>query len=306
MFKRLSCLLILFCLLTGAALCEGGSLPIDFSPGMEWNPNGIRTDGYEDSTISVTITTGRKENIKADWPTGCDWFVADIVIKDPSQLRTMAAQNFNSYAVMDGPYLAKRANAVLAIEGDFYKSDERRGLGFIIRQGEMYLNNLDSSGSQRPMLMDVLLIDEDGNFHGFFRPEKGTLSDTVDGKRVINAFSFGPILVNDYKAVEDFNGADTFINMAADRRAQRMCICQVEPLHYKAICCASPKSGNCGMNVREFADFVATQGVRIAYNLDGGDSTMLILCGQKQNEIRNADTRKIMDIIYFASAEGAE
>ena len=56
------------------------------------------------------------------------------------------------------------------------------------------------------------------------------------------------------------------------------------------------------MTLKQFALFCQEKGAYTAYNLDGGDSTMLIFKNQKLNDIDNPHTRDIADIIYFASA----
>ncbi|MBR1993480.1 MAG: phosphodiester glycosidase family protein [Firmicutes bacterium] len=56
------------------------------------------------------------------------------------------------------------------------------------------------------------------------------------------------------------------------------------------------------MTLRQFAELVGSLGVECAYNLDGGDSTMLIFNGEKVNDKGNQNTRDISDILYFASA----
>ena len=47
-------------------------------------------------------------------------------------------------------------------------------------------------------------------------------------------------------------------------------------------------------------------GVENAYNLDGGNSSALIYLGEKINAKSNPRHRPLSDIIYFASAVGAE
>ena len=56
------------------------------------------------------------------------------------------------------------------------------------------------------------------------------------------------------------------------------------------------------MTIAQFARLVKTQDVLVAYNLDGGDSTWLYFKGAKVNDLGSTG-RKLMDIIYFASAE---
>ena len=76
-----------------------------------------------------------------------------------------------------------------------------------------------------------------------------------------------------------------------------------QALKYRVICCAAPRRGSKGMTLEKFRSFVAEmKDIRIAYNLDGGDSTVLIINGQKINDVENPNTRDLADIIYFATA----
>ena len=284
MKKLLALLAFCLCLtLVCPAVCEEKEplLPIDFSAGMEVDPDNYLSDReYQDPTLHIVIEEGRED--------GCDYWVARIKVQDASQLRTMSAGGFDTEMSMKGTALAKRVNAVLAIDGDYYCYT---GTGYILRQGELYLDLLVGE-------RDVLLIDEDGDFHVRHLPNAGEVSDTVDGKKVINAFYFGPILVENGVVPEVVDGP----NMAATERRQRMCIAQTGPLEYMVVCCEAPARGSSGMTLRQFAELVATLDVDIAYNLDGGDSTMLIFDGEKLNDVTSTSTRSICDIIYFASA----
>lgn len=264
-----------------SALSEGvNPLPINFMPGAAPQASGFVGElAYEDPSISVSIETGRVD--------GCDTWVATIRIADASQLRTVSAGGYNSDAAMSGTGMARRMKAVLAIDGDYFCYT---GKGFILRQGELFLNDLQGD-------RDVLMIDENGDFHVYYKPEANSLSQTMDGLNMVNAFFFGPILVDNGEALK-VRGS----NMAENEKRQRMCIAQVGPLEYKAICCAAPARGSAGMTLQQFADFVAAQGVQTAYNLDGGDSCMMLFNYEKINDVRNTSTRDICDIIYFASA----
>lgn len=296
---RLLAMALALCLMAPAVLAEDAApeapaaraLPIDLSAGPAPDPAGYTGAWeYQDPTISVSIEEGVVDTKVP--PHKCSYWVATIKIADPSQLRTMAASDFYSNRVTKGTTLAKRANAVLAINGDFYCYT---GIGYIVRQGEEYLNLLEGD-------RDVLLIDDQGDFHPVLKPEAGSMDGTVDGRKVVNAFFFGPVLVMDGKAVENLTG----VNMAHDTGRQRMALCQVGPLEYKAICCAGPARGSSGLTLQEFASLCASQGVQTAYNMDGGDSTMMIFKNQKINDVYNKSVRSIADIIYFASAREAE
>ena len=204
---------------------------------------------------------------------------------------------------MKGPLLAQRANAVVAINGDFWNSKEKRGMGYIVRQGILYQNKLANNRNWDARLMDVLLIDEDSDFIALQQPMEGKIPGLLNGKRVLNAFSFGPILVQDGEAVTNYHQSDFWLDMAADKPRQRMCICQTGPLRYLVLCCAGPYKENEGMTLRELGALAASMGAQTAYNLDGGYSTMLYFNGRQLNESGNTSPRALMDIIYFASAE---
>ena len=225
------------------AWAEGVSpLPIDFSGGTPLD-EALFTDEwtYEDPSISVSIEKKRAMAGDVD----CDYWIATVRLADPTQLRTAAPNGFDSDMVMDGPSLARRVNAVLAINGDYFSYT---GEGYIMRQGELFLNVLTGR-------RDILLVDEDGDFHLLEKPKRDTVTDTVDGKKVINAFYFGPVLVRDGKVNWQMDLRD---DMAAEVRRQRMCIAQVGPLEYKCICCGPPARGNSGMTLMEFAKVVAS------------------------------------------------
>lgn len=280
------------------------TLPIDFSAGMKPWAQGLSTDGmsYEDPTISVVITKSRAYET--------DYWVADIRIADASQLRTAAAsvafadsKSAESIAqgagAFDQPFVQKEAlrisdnvNAVLALNGDSYGHLPTLGYqGYILRQGKLFFNSLNGK-------RDVLLIDEDGDFHGVPLAQSGAIGDTIEGKKIINSLCFGPILVDEGKVVPYTLPED----MAEYEGRRRMCIAQVSQLHYKVIGCMSNYRGNVGMTLGQFAEIVAGEGVRIAYNLDGGESSYIILCGKKINTVEIEGTRPLWDIIYFASA----
>ena len=287
-----ACVLALLAFAACAALGEEAArLPIDFSGGMPLKEEFFTgTWSYEDPTISVSIVQKRYSGPHYD----CDYWVADIKIADASQLRTMAANGFDDFVTEEyGAVIARRVNAVLAIDGDYFTYTTE---GFILRQGEVFLNVLKGR-------RDILLVDEDGDFHIIRYAARDDAVTEIGGKKIINAFYFGPALIMDGAIVWDM---DLRADMMAEEGRQRMCIAQVGPLEYKCICCAGPARGSGGMTMIEFARAVAKEGVQTAYNLDGGDSCMMIFNGEKINDVGNKSMRKITDIVYFASAYGAE
>ena len=277
-------LLVMLCVPAGLAE-EVPTLPVDLTPGKAVSQsNYISETEYQDPTLHVVIESGRKDN--------CDYWLARITIGHASQLRTAAAATFEVEYALKGQYIAKRQNAVLAIDGDYFSYYP---YGIVLRQGVLYRDKLRQE-------RDVLAIDEDGDFHIFLVPDKGEVPAVYQGKKIINAFHFGPALVID----GEVGTLDASYWLAPELKRQRMCIAQTGPLEYMALCCAGPQRGSEGMDLMQFAQLAKELGAENAYNLDGGDSTMLIFNNEKVNDKENQNTRPISDIIYFASAWDGE
>ena len=167
-------------------------------------------------------------------------------------------------------------------------------LTYILRQGVTYLNVLWGN-------RDVLLIDEDGDFHIFLAEEHPEKMDKtqVDGKKIVNALCFGPALIKDGRRNENLSAAPTYCE--PESMKERMVLCQIGPLEYMVVACAHR-----GLKLSEMADMILylEPNVQQAYNLDGGISTQLLFLGRRINNtsIKPEDIRKLVDIVYFASA----
>ncbi len=255
---------------------------------LGWNPYGgnpvkdanyLSANEYKDESIHVTLKEGVFDGTK--------YFVANVEIVSPTQLRTAAAgTKFDSTMVMNGTYLARRVNAVAAINGDYYSYYTD---GYLIRQGTMYRN---SPNVER----DVLLIDDQGDFHIVCQATKEIISEDYGDLKIMNSFNFGPGLVVDGVKVSGFFDAGN----AAFERKQRACIAQTGELSYFLLVCEGPHSGaDVGLDLKSFAELAHKLGAQNAYNLDGGYSTMLIFNNKMVND--KVRTREISDIIYFAT-----
>lgn len=256
------------------------SLPIDFSAGVEPLEEGyIGNLEYQDDSIHVRIEENRIFNSNV--------WIAYIKIASPTQLRTLSSKGFDMMQVTRGKVLAERANAVLAINGDYYSYENT---GYLIRQGQLYRT---LPGGVR----DVLLIDDRGDFHIALAATQETLAE-YDMSHMVNTFNFGPALVIDGQRVEKYIDNRN----AALKPRQRMCIAQTGPLEYMCIANGSSARGSQGLTLEQLSIIAYDYGAVNAYNLDGGDSTMMFFRNEKINDPNNADTREISDIIYFASA----
>lgn len=265
-----------------SALAEVVEIPMNAKYGVKPLKNGYTENGYEDPSISVTIERGRIYDT--------NYVVAHVKLQNASQIRTAMAQSYYSPSTDMGTTIARRSNAVLAINGDFFSS--RNNEGYVARQGKVYRTRCDNQ------VYDILIIDENGDLHILEKPNNAAI-EAFEGTP-INGFTFGPGLIVNGE-VRRHEG-DHFY--AGEKPAQRMCLAQVGPLEYLCICSEGPEDpGSTGMTLDQFTDLVASfEGVQNAYNLDGGSSTTMVFQNDKINSPDNPKRRPLCDIIYFASA----
>ncbi|MBR6028885.1 MAG: phosphodiester glycosidase family protein [Clostridia bacterium] len=293
-------LLALCLILALSPACAAGRikhLPIDLSGGAPVNMNLFNGNlkVYEDPSIRVE----RDSTYSNEWR--CAYYYAFITVHHASQLRTAPAVDFLASKGVPATTMAKRVNAVLAINGDYPSSfSGTKGNTYVLRQGQMYRDTVDPN-------FDILLIDVDGNFHVLTADQDLEKADktTVNGKKVINAFQFGPALVMNGEKVSDeyildYSHSPTFAE--PDHRAQRMCIGQIDELHYFTLCVAQR-----GLPLNELRDLALTLApdLKTLYVLDGGNSSQMVFLGRKINNVTpetSQNVRPIIDIIYFASA----
>lgn len=271
------------------AYAEVIELALTDKAGLEIQEDGYVSDWeYEDPSISVKIETGRIYET--------NYMVARVKIANATQIRSAMAGSYYSPSTVLGTSMAKRVNAVLAINGDYFTS--RNGVGYTARQGKEYRNRCNDT-------YDVMVIDSMGDLHVIQSPTKEEMNAFVaqlqaEGRSVINGYTFGPALVIDGVRQTGFKD----MNNAALKSAQRMCLAQVGPLEYMCICSEGPEDkGSVGLNLEQFAELVASfEEIHTAYNLDGGSSTTMVFKGDKVNSPNNPKRRPLNDIIYFASA----
>ena len=240
---------------------------------------------YEDPSVTVCIGWGRIYET--------DYVYARVRIADASQLRTLLASPFKSETTVLGTSLAKRVQAVIAINGDFCAKQVR---GTVIRQGETL--RLNSNGAH-----DVLLIDAEGNLVIL---ENATDEQVLEyGENAVNVFTFGPGLVINGEARYGYRDRA----MATHKAAQRMCLAQTGPLEYLLVTSEGPEDpGSTGLKLDQFVELVASFGDVInAYNFDGGSCATLVFHKNGNNWVkinapRNSKSRPLKDIIYFADA----
>ena len=253
---------------------------------------------YEDP--SITVETSFMTVQPAYETTKVPAAVVRIKVADPSQIRTaMSYDNYDKKDYVKASDMAKHVNAIAAVNGDFFKY--HYNVGYVVRQGQFYRDMLNGK-------RDLLIIDQKGDFHTILA---ATSEDTAaylsdmekSGLTPINTFTLGPVLVNDGVAVEI---KDTITAKEGEFQyrypQQRVAICQLGELEYAIVEIYGKTDSSAGTTLQEMADFIAYlfPECRVAYNLDGGGSTNVVVDGERIHKTPGA--RKISDILYFASA----
>ncbi len=237
--------------------------------------------GYDDGTVSVRIVPDSFMDTRI--------YYIHVKISDASQLRTATAGAPRSMIQTKAEAMARRCNAVLALNGDFYCGHSS---GVVYRQGQLVRN-------VPAYTRDGLIIDENGDLHILPSVSAKDLEAFAQEHEIREAFCFGPGLIIDGKRAEFDYRQKT--SCGYPTRAQRMVFCQTGPLEYLFLATEGPEQDEPGLTVPECVDLLEALGtVKQAYNLDGGNSVSVVLAGEKINA-RESKARDIGDIIYFAT-----
>lgn len=285
------CGLMLCCLaflIASPALAEVTPLDLDQTvPGNPAKEDGWLSDEeYQDESIHVTVEHGNVGKVKTS--------IVRVKIADASQIRTaMSKDNYDDKTYVKATAMAKHVNAIAAVNGDFFKYFYK--IGYVVRQGVFYRDALNGE-------RDVLIIDNKGDFHAVRNATSEAMADYLantfpQDRTVINTFTLGPVLVENGEVQEI-----TTREFQYRYKMQRVCIAQIGELEYAIVECDGKADATSGMTMANFAEYVQSlfPDCILAYNLDGGGSTNVIV-----NNVRihkNTDARNISDILYFASA----
>lgn len=290
---------ILAALLAFPALAEVE--PLDLNIMTHGNPpqkNGwISAGEYKDDSIHIVSQHKSRKPKSSREKTVCRWIT--IKVADPSQLRTaMSMDSYDDPGTVSARTLAKHVNALVALNGDYFKYNYDKG--YVLRQGVLYRDALDGT-------WDSLIIDDQGDFHGVLEATSESMAAALadlaaQGRTPVNVFTFGPVLVQDGQIVRDENDFPKEMHYPT-LATQRIALLQLGPLEYAVVEIDSDGGNGTGMNLGELARFILEiyPDCKLAYNLDGGGSTHLIVNGK---QIHNTVSgRAVCDIIYFASAQ---
>ncbi|HOP66014.1 MAG TPA: phosphodiester glycosidase family protein, partial [Bacilli bacterium] len=210
------------------------------------------------------------------------YYVVDIHLKDINCLQSVFAEDKFGIGYKETVLsMAERSNAILAINGDYYGLSK---YSVVIRNGIVYRDNLDE--------YDILVLYYDGTMETY-SPDDFDLEE-AEAKEPYQVWTFGPSLLDsDGKALTKFSeyGRILYSN-------PRTSIGYYESGHYVIIVVDGRSDESSGLTMKELAKVYEELGCKVAYNLDGGKSSVMTFNGAVYN-IPDNGGRKSSDAIII-------
>ncbi len=237
----------------------------------------VATDsGYRSSRVSVTLEERSFEGSVAH--------VADLYIHSVESLCTAFAGGAPRAGRSVISELAAQTDAVLAVNGDNVISGSS---GPLIRNGVWYRSGVDQDS-------DACVLYCDGVMETYEAGKADRVS--IVSRAPWQSWVYGPRLLDDAgKALTRFNCPTSVL-----ARSARTALGYYEPGHYVLVAVdGSQNPDSTGMTCTQLAAFMESLGCKAAYNLCGGLSSVMLLCGAPVCALRD-DGRESADILYIA------
>ena len=217
----------------------------------------------------------------------------------------------------DGMTIADRGNAILAITDDnfgyrWYKRtkdlDMKYQQGVVIRNGVVKADAMPDEAYYDFPPLDVLAYYPDGSVELYYAEEHDAQDYLSMG--VLHTYCFGPILIRDGQVNERlYNPGSRTLAEEYVEEAARQAIGYYEPGHYIVITANGNHDSRTGVVMQWMVDKMQEKGVRHAFNLDGGRTTLLYFMGQAVNKKENVNRgamREVTGMLAFAVMDVAE
>ena len=211
---------------------------------------------------------------------------------DGSQLRRkLAGDSYGSSLQLYASQMAKEANAVVAINGDFYAF---RNLGVTVYQRQLYRCN--------PGTLDNCFFTAGGDmlfvYAGQIKTEE-EMQRYLRDNDVLFSLAFGPVLVDNGELKEV---SPSYPVGEVEHYYSRASIGQLDSLHYLLMTVNYEGDYQHTCTIAQSGEYMARKGCQKAYALDGGQTSEIVFGGEAYNRVDWDNERSMSDILYFASA----
>lgn len=238
----------------------------------------ITDNSYTSPEVSITIeTVSTGEGMQK-----VTYYVADVYVASIDNFKTYTPHDqMVFFDTQKAEEMAAESNAILAMSGDFLTYQKN---GFLVRNGETYVANRNFS---------ICALFPDGTMETY---DTGAYDlAEIQARNPVHVWSFGPVLLDENGQVRDKYD----ISLAVSYRNPRCGIGYVEPGHYVFITVDGRQDGHSrGMFVDELAAVFVERGCKVAYNLDGGGTAVMLFDGDRISRQSNGQ-RALGDILLI-------
>ncbi|MBQ2701128.1 MAG: phosphodiester glycosidase family protein [Clostridia bacterium] len=236
---------------------------------------------FVDQTAKIVI------NRKYDASVPLTWFEAEIWsdVEAGELLKTVQYDAEKMGRVRaDAQETAKKHGLVFAMNTDYYtyRLGDKRKAGVVVRDGKVLYDERYSEKQVNKWVfpnLDTLAFYPDGRLEVYHSFELSA-QEYVD-KGAYAVYSFGPYLVKDGQFSER-------VFTSNDSRNPRCAIGMVEPGHYVAVLAEGRLGHSKGITMTHLGKLMRAKGCQVAFNLDGGNTAVMVFMGKQLNEIAKA------------------
>ena len=265
----------------GESLCDTAYL-------LDEGQQPIMTNtSYQSANVYIDITSDRQFNT--------DVYVADIRIRSLESFQRGLANKWKNGTAKISK-IAEKHSAILAMTSD---SAENLDMGWVIMNGETLRRTKNRkrdlcvlyTNGEMAVIPAAELVHED-------------IAALAETGEIWQTFLFGPSLLDkDGHAFSAFNSSIGIQN-------PRSVIGYYEPGHYcfvqvdgrKTASQMEPGRKNKGMTLTELSKFMESLGCKAAYNLDGGQSSVMFFNGKIHSTPQNG-SRRLGDVVMIAEPQ---
>ena len=243
----------------------------------------ITADSYSDGNINIRMSEYTVNDTAV--------YLAEVSLVSPEYLKTAFAQEAYGRNVTETTSdIADSVNAILAINGDFYGTQEK---GYVIRDGVLYRN--EGSADR-----EDLVIYGDGSFEIISEGEVSAEQLLENG--AVQTLSFGPALVEEG---EISVGLNEEVGRAMASNPRTAIGIKADGTYLLTVSDGRTDESE-GLALYELAEFMQSMGAVTAYNLDGGGSSTMVFNGTVVNDPTggraghgSGSERSVSDIVYI-------
>ncbi len=243
----------------------------------------VTANSYSDGNIEIKLSEYTVNDTAV--------YLAEVSLDSPEYLKTAFAQGaYGRNVTGTTSDIADSVNAILAINGDFYGTQEK---GYVIRNGVLYRN--EGSNDR-----EDLVIYGDGSFEIISEDEVSAEQLLENG--AVQTLSFGPALVEEG---EISVGLNEEVGRAMASNPRTAIGIKADGTYLLTVSDGRTDESE-GLSLYELAEFMQSMGAVTAYNLDGGGSSTMVFNGTVVNDPTggraghgSGSERSVSDIVYI-------